>query len=71
MVNDMRWRDNYLSWLGISSAFGMCFALLLAYFVDYLTVAAVSATMAFVTILLIYAFIPESPPWLYRRYGSR
>lgn len=65
MVNNIRWRDNYLSWLGVSSAFGMCFALLLAYFVDYQTIAVVSATIAFVTILLIYGFIPESPLWLY------
>lgn len=65
MVNNLRWRDNYLSWLGISSAFGMCFGLLLAYFVDYVTIAVVSATVAFVVIMLIYIFIPESPLWLY------
>lgn len=65
MVNDVRMRNRFLSWISICNASGMFLTYILGYFLDYRKIAAVGLVLAVVTFLLIFCFIPESPLWLY------
>lgn len=65
MVNNVRMRNRFLSWISISNALGMFLTYILGYFLDYRHIAAVGLGLAVVTFLLIFCFIPESPLWLY------
>lgn len=67
MVNRVSWRNNYLSWLGLSFSFGMCFVLVLGYFFRYQQIAGFATILSVLSFLSVYFFIPESPSWLYMR----
>lgn len=67
MVNHVRLRNNFLSWHGIGLSVGMCVVLLMSSFLNCQQISAIATVFSLTLFLLIYAFIPESPSWLYLR----
>lgn len=67
LMNHVYMRSSFLTWLGVTNALGMALILLLGYFCTYHTLSALLAGLSMASFLLIFAFIPESPSWLYLR----
>lgn len=72
MVNNTSLRNSFLSWIALSNAFGMFLVYVLGYFMTYQNIALVAFLLSFISFLLTFFCIPESPSWLHlkRRKGD-
>lgn len=67
MVNNIRLRNYFATWTGLTTSFGTFITFLLGYFLQYQQIAALATIISLTCFICIFFFIPESPTWLYLR----
>lgn len=67
MVNSVRWRNIFMTWISVSSSVGSLGMLLIANFIDYRWISVIAAILCACILAVFQLVIPESPAWLYRQ----
>lgn len=67
MMDSIRLRNSFLTWIGVSSSLGTTVMLGMANVLNYRQICAASLILCILLLLTFSFIIPESPSWLYRR----
>lgn len=66
MMDSIRLRNSFLTWIGVSSSLGTTVMLAMANVLDYKQICAASLILCILLLLTFSFIIPESPSWLFR-----